>query len=600
MGTAFDSVGKLSSGNKDTGASIGNRTVTGSGAYETVTQHDVPPDVAPLQPAAPAASLVPPASYSAFLKDLKQALRNFNRPDLLERSLLLRSHLFTAPDPGPADLQDLLRDASERLFASARDEKLRHVVAFTYFEAAMKQEVIADRLHLPFGTYRHHLGTALDRMGQWLWQREQAVATKVVAFDARKLGSARSDVFAPPRLSIVVLPFINHEPDRHEQDYFVDGITESLTTDLSRIPGAFVIACYTAFSYKGKSIDVRHIGRELGVRYVLEGSVAIGAERIRVNAQLIDAEIGANVWAERFDKSKAELFDMQNEITTRIARSVDIEIIAAETRRAQRERGDNPDATDLIMHGRAIWNQQPQSLAKVRAARQCFEAALRMDEANVTALLGLANSHLWEVNTFASDDRLGQVTSAEAAIAKAMELSSACAHVHFSRGTLVLSKGMPESALQEFEFATILDSNLAEAHAYIGITKLYLGRPEETEAHVKQAMRLSPRDPFSDKWYLFMGVADLYLGRLDRALSRLGKSVKINPSCGLCWYLLAVTLLRSGRGNEAAVACSRGRRFAPNFTIAKLRGQPVSDNPVHLAHREELYAGLRALGVPEQ
>ena len=163
-----------------------------------------------------------------------------------------------------------------------------------------------------------------------------------------------------PRLSIVVLPFDNIGGDT-EQDYFVDGVTESLTTDLSRIPGAFVIARNTAFTFKNKPVDARVVGRELGVRYVMEGSVQGSADRIRVNAQLIDTATGAHLWAERFDKPRADIFDMQDEITTRLARTVGIELVAAEGRRAERERPNNMDAIDLAMRGWAILNQ-PLSL----------------------------------------------------------------------------------------------------------------------------------------------------------------------------------------------------------------------------------------------
>ena len=193
-----------------------------------------------------------------------------------------------------------------------------------------------------------------------------------------------------------------------------------------------------------------------------------------------------------------------------------------------------------------------------------------------------------------------QIAVADAAVAKAMELASASAHVHFTRGTVLLAMRKPERALREFELAIILDSNLAEAHAYVGIRKLYLGRPQETETHVKHAMRLSPRDPFSDKWYLFIGVADLYIGRLKQAVDRLRKSVEINPSWGLYWYILAAALARSDCREEAAAACSMARRLAPNFTIGKLRAQPVSDSSIHLTHREELYRTLREVGVPEE
>jgi TolB-like protein/Flp pilus assembly protein TadD len=595
MRAAFDQVKRSPVGNQSYPGLITGQIATGFGAFDAIHKRDGSLARPALQPVPPVSSLPLPTSFSAFVAALKDALRNFSRPDLLERNPLLHSRLMTTRDPAPDDLQALLKDAVDKLFSSPRDEKLRQIIALTYFQTSLKQEAIADRLHVPFGTYRRHLTTALERLGQWLWQREQAGWPN----DGQMLKSTRSEAFAPPRLSIVVLPFVNHASDAEEQGYFVDGITENLTTDLSRIPGAFVIACNTAFSYKGKSIDIRQIGRDLGVRYVLEGSVQIGAKLIRVNAQLIDTETGAHVWAERFDKTRAELFDMQNEITTRLARSVDIEIIGAESRRAERERADNLDSVDLTMRGRAIWNQQPLSLENVGKARQHFEAALLSDEANVPALLGLANTHMWEVNTFASDDRMTQIAVADAAVSKATELASASAYVHLTRGTVLLAMREPDSALREFELATILDSNLAEAHAYIGISKLYLGRAEETEVHVKYAMRLSPRDPFSDKWYLFIGVADLYLGKIEQAVNRLRKSVEINPSWGLYWYILSAALVRSGRQEEALAACSTGRRLAPNFTIGKLRAQPVSDSPVHLAHREQLYQALREVGVPE-
>src|SRR4029077_15867543 len=224
----------------------------------------------------------------------------------------------------------------------------------------------------------------------------------------------------PPRLSIVVLPFANIGGDT-EQDYFVDGVTESLTTDLSRIPGAFVIARNTAFTFKNRPVDARVIGRELGVRYAMEGSVQTsgGGERVRVNAQLIDTETGAHLWAERFDKPRGDIFEMQDEITTRLARTVGIELVAAEGRRAERERPNNMDAVDLTMRGWAILNQ-PLSLRRNREACDLFEAALRLDDRNVEALVGLAFRHVNDVRIFASTNRDEQLRIAEKAITEAL------------------------------------------------------------------------------------------------------------------------------------------------------------------------------------
>jgi TolB-like protein len=186
-----------------------------------------------------------------------------------------------------------------------------------------------------------------------------------------------------PRLSIIVLPFVNLGGNS-EQDYFVDGVTESLTTDLSRIPGAFVIARNTAFTFKGKPVDARVIGRELGVHYMMEGSVQGGADRIRVNAQLIDTETGAHLWAERFDKSRGDIFEMQDEITTRLARTVGIELIAAEGRRAERERPDKMDAVDLAMRA---GQSQPGLVAAAVARRVTCLTRRSTDDRNVEALI---------------------------------------------------------------------------------------------------------------------------------------------------------------------------------------------------------------------
>ena len=189
-----------------------------------------------------------------------------------------------------------------------------------------------------------------------------------------------------PHLSLVVLPFANIGGDP-EQEYFVDGVTESLTTDLSRINGAFVIARNTAFTFKGKAVDVKKLGRELIVRYVLEGSVQRGGNRLRMNVQLIDAETGNHLWAERFDKPVADLFDLQDEIVSRLANALDAELIAAETRRA--ERSPHPDAMDLVFQGSSWFNKglTPNGLAR---ARSFFEKALVLDPENIEAMVGLA------------------------------------------------------------------------------------------------------------------------------------------------------------------------------------------------------------------
>jgi TolB-like protein len=411
---------------------------------------------------------------------------------------------------------------------------------------------------------------------------------------ATDLAPSRSTI---PRLSVVVMPFLNLGNDR-EQDYFADGVTESLTTDLSRIPDAFVIGRNTAFSYKGKAIDARKVGRELGVRYVMEGSVQRGEDSVRVNAQLVDAETGAHVWAERFDEPLGDLLAMQDEIISRLARMVGIELVAAEDRRASREHPNNCDAIDLAMRARAVWNQ-PLTLSHVQEARRLFEAAAALDEQNVGALLGVADAHVEEVITFASDNRAEQIAAADRAVSKALALAPDSASVHFSLGTVLFAKHLPEQALREFELAISLDRNLAKAHVCVGLMKICLGRAKETEGHVSRAICLSPRDPYVAVWHFVTGLADLYLGRNVRAVNSLRQSVQLNPNWHLSHFVLAGALALAGLLAESAATCAVARRLRPTFSIGKFRAEAVGDNPIYLAQREWLCEGLRIAGVPD-
>jgi TolB-like protein/tetratricopeptide (TPR) repeat protein len=560
----------------------------------------------------PAASMtrVPELAYAEFVVALKDALRDFHSPDLLARNPLLRGGISNLGAlTRPLDLKVLLTETVSTLFSNPRDEKLRRVMELTYFQPASKQEAVADRLSLSFGTYRRYLTTARDRLARWLWENWRGVRpgrdfSSTVDLPATGEGlkseaaaSPASDEPPAPRLSLVILPFVNIS-GAEEVDYVADGITETLTTDLSRTSGLFVISRSTACAYKGKLIDARQIGRELGVRYVLEGSVQTARRRIRINAQLVDAESGAHVWAERFDKQRTDLLDMQDEVTTRLARNIHVELIAAESRRATRERPDRLDSVDHTLHGRAAWNQH-LSLEAARQARHFFEAALRLDEHNFDALLGVADCYMWEVNMYAADDRAGQISAAEATATRALALMPDSADAHVTYGTVLFAMRVPERALREFNFAVSLDSNLATAHAYLGLMKFFLGRAQETRAHVDQAIRLSPRDPLLFHWHFFIGVADVYLGRVVRGIESLRKSVEINPNWGLSQFVLAGALALAGLLAEAAEVCAIARRLAPNFTIAKFRGEAPSDNPVYLAQREHFYRGLRLAGVPQ-
>ena len=289
-----------------------------------------------------------------------------------------------------------------------------------------------------------------------------------------------------PRLSIVVLPFANISGDP-EQEYFIDGVTESLTTDLSRISGAGVIARNTAFTYKGKHVDVKAVGRELSVRYVLEGSVQRSGNQLRINVQLIDAGTGVHLWAERFDKPVADLFDMQDEIVAQLANTLNAELIAIEARRA--EDAPKPDSIDLYFQGMAWANRgvNPEYFAKARA---CFERALELDPGNVDALVGQARIDAELVGGGLADNRAARLASAEIALNKALALAPNHPWAHTWLGLVYLNSDRGLQAIAEAERALALDRNLTHAQAgVLAGAKIVIGRADESEQHIQESIR---------------------------------------------------------------------------------------------------------------
>src|SRR3984893_6090124 len=276
-------------------------------------------------------------------------------------------------------------------------------------------------------------------------------------------GTAAPGPLSAPHLSIVVLPFVNIG-DAPEQDYLADGVTQSLTTDLSRIHGSFVIARNTAFAYKGKPPDVRQIGRELNVRYVLEGSMQRGSNRLRVNVQLIDAETGNHLWAERFDKPVADLFDIQDEIVSRLANTLDTQLIAAEARGA--ERSPHPDAMDLIFQGSSWFNKglTPDCMAQ---ARRLFEKAVALDPENVEAMVVLARVDMALGAAVMTDDYSARFAVAETTITKVLTLAPNHALAHAILGLVQIFTKRAAQGIAECEQALALDRNLARAPAVI-------------------------------------------------------------------------------------------------------------------------------------
>ena len=394
------------------------------------------------------------------------------------------------------------------------------------------------------------------------------------------------------------MPFANIGGDP-EQEYFVDGVTESLTTDLSRIRGALVIARNTAFTYKGKPLDVKTIGRELNVRYVLEGSVQRGGNRMRVNVQLIDAETGNHLWAERFDKPLADLFDMQDEIVARLAGALNAQLVAAEARRA--EQAPNPDSMDLYFQGLA-WLNKGRTPANIAQARSFFDRALTADPGNVEALVGSAitdaNGRAFLCNRSRSSLRCGRSEVDQSLVlgprpCARPRVVGICRHLHH--------QGRAPEGIAECEHALALDRNLASAHAYIGLGKIFIGRAEETEAHVVEALRLSPRDTNAYLWLIYAGAAKNFLGLWDQAAVWFRRGIEANRNYPHAYFLLAAALAQLDRLDEAHSAVKAGLALNPAFSIFRFGAlwTAQSDDPTHLAQLEPILDGMRKAGVPE-
>lgn len=399
----------------------------------------------------------------------------------------------------------------------------------------------------------------------------------------------------PPQVSLVVLPFTNIGGDQ-AQDYLADGITESLTTDLSRIAGAFVIGHNTASVYRGDLVDTRKIGRDLNVRYALQGSVQRNGNRLRVNVQLIACATGTHLWAERFDQTLADLFEMQDEIVARLANQLDAQLIEAEARRAER----SPDANsmDLYFRAKALMNRG-STANYLRPAEALLQRALELDPQNVDALAARGWVDMDFGAGFLADDRAVRLASAETNAIKALSLAPGHAFAHLVLGSFYSAVDRNDEAIAEFEHALTLDRNLVYAHALIGMAKTALGRAAEAEAHYREALRLSPRDVSAHHWMSSAGTSKLHLGRDEEAVVWFRRAIEANRNFAFTHLSLAAALAHLGRVDEAHAAVSAGLALEPGFTISRFRAGARSADPVYIAGRERIYQGMRWAGVPE-
>jgi TolB-like protein len=316
-----------------------------------------------------------------------------------------------------------------------------------------------------------------------------------------------------------VLPFANFSDDR-EQQYFADGITVDLTTDLSRLADMVVISRNTAFTYRDKPVGTRQIGRELCVRYVLEGSVRRWGNQIRVTLQLIDAETDAHLWAERFDWGTGDLFALQNEITSRIAVALDLELIGAEAARQT----EHPDALDYILRGRAAMLAGPPAREDYGEAISLFERALALSPCSAEVQSWLATALTARVLDRMADSSAADIVYAGALVRNALAASPRSPLAHFANGQVLRAQGRPAEAISEYETVLAFNRNWVFAITNLGWCKFLTGSIEEAIRLHEQAIRLSPRDPRIGDWYYLLGRMHLLQSRTDQATLWLGKA----------------------------------------------------------------------------
>jgi adenylate cyclase len=400
------------------------------------------------------------------------------------------------------------------------------------------------------------------------------------------------------RLSIVVLPFTNLGTDP-EQEYFADAITNDLTTDLSRIEDSFVIAANTARTYKGRKLDAKQVGRELNVRYLLDGSLRRTENQVRINAQLIDTETGAAIWSDRFDGDWTMSMQLQDEITGRLARRLDLEITNEESRRSQSERPNNPDAVDLAMRAWSVLNQ-PYSPEQLIRSRELFEQALRSEPELAKALVGLSQTLAIEVNYQWSSAPAEQLERADDAVGRVLSRFPNDATAHFVKGEILRAGGKDfAAAIGEYEAAILINPSLAPAYASLGNAKIRAGRAGEAFAPLQTAVRLSPRDPLLNNWYFNICHAYSHLSQDDAAIEWCRRSVALSPFW-ISYVDLASAYAWTGRNTEAQGAVIELRKLMPNYTVDRWAHTRFSDNPVFLSQFQRIIEGLRKAGLPEK
>jgi len=389
-------------------------------------------------------------------------------------------------------------------------------------------------------------------------------------------------------------------------DYLVDGIVDQLLTDLSRaLPGSFVVSRSTAFTYKGRQVPTRKIGEELRVRYVLEGSVLADTSRVRVNAQLVDAHTDEHLWAERFEKERRDILQVQDEIVAHLARTVGVEMVRNEARRSQARDGEADDVVDLIMRGNAVATDLNRKERAVEAVA-FFARALELDPDNADAMIGIASARIYQVvNQYQTAGREDLLDEAEALISRAMGLAVDHIGVRKARAALLRARGRFADAIIADMSIIALNPGDPIAYRELGLNNLYLGRDQEAVNWFRRADSVAPRDRHCWTWLQGLGRALIHLGQYEEAVEALRLAVHSNPHLSRDRAFLAAAEALVGNIDRAKLHLAKYNELDPGMTVRRFALERNSIpleavSPTYLSGMERILEGLHRAGMPEQ
>ena len=401
---------------------------------------------------------------------------------------------------------------------------------------------------------------------------------------------APSSLSASPAASIAVLPFANMSGDP-EQEYFADGISEDIITALSKLSQLMVIARNSSFTFKGKNVDLREVGKTLGVRHVLEGSVRKSGSRIRITAQLIDATTGGHVWAERFDRNLTDIFDVQDDVTAHIVSALSVNLTSGELRRMATARTGNQEAYDCYLKGRELWRKGDRQANT--EALEVLERAVGLDPGFVPGHAVLAIVHLNEVINDWSPSPEASRQSSIASATRAVSLDDTNPDAHFAMAVVTLWLRRHEEALRHVERAIALDPNHSDARLALGVILHYAGRSDEALSVFDRSLAV---DPLFDQILQFEAQAHYALGRYDEAAEWAKRRIAANPRTDTSRVFLAASCAQMGRFDEAREAWREALRVNPSYSLEQRRKVLPYKNPEDF---ERLADGLRKAGLPE-